>query len=366
MLTHLQCDEKYPSCTACIRHGLPCSLAESFESGGHGPGGSPSDSISSPSVHSAIREDNPFPYLSNLVRSQEESTQDFRTWTTDLELMHQYTAITWRTLPRPDEMAEIWQIKLPQLALTHDYLMHQLLAISAAHLAHLNSSGSDDGNGDQEQRRATYSIRATQHQNRALQRLQNALPDISDTNCPAIFLTASLLSIGAFTSLSATQSIKPGIDELMHVFFLIRGMHGILTSYNDVLKTTFLGQLLQPGQSQVHSPLLTDIMDELTTLRMLPTSSVHGSDGGKEALREAIDEFMYWIRHATGTADYPELRVVMTWPTRLKDGFTNLVRQRDGDALRVLTCFCRLLEVSGPSHWFLEGWGECVLADINR
>ena len=321
-------------------------------------GASPGNHTSSSSPSSAYpaADTNPFPYLSSLVRSQDE-TQDFRTWTTDLELMHHYATVTCRTLPRPDEMGDIWQLQLPQIAFSHDYLMHQLLAISAAHLAHIHGSDPDS--------RTAYSLRATQHQNRALHRLQGVLPETNYENCAPIFLTASLLSIGAFAGLSesATQAGgKPGIDELLQVLLLIRGMHGILNGYHEALKASSIGKLIQAGQCGSSSPLLAEIMDELTTQRMLPISKDANSE---RIIREAMDSFIYWIRHASETVDVPELRVIMTWPTRLGDGFMTLVRARDADALRVLTCYGRMLEALGPSQWYLTGWGQCVLADIN-
>lgn len=318
-----------------------------------------------------MQDSDPFPYLSNLVRFQEEE-QDFRTWTMDLELMHYYDTVSWRTMPRHDEMEDIWRLQLPRIAFSHDYLMHQLLAISAAHLTYLYRTDQD--------RRTAYALRATQHQNKALQRLQVALPNIDDDNCPALFLTASLLSIGAFAALSesATQraASKPGIEELLHVLLLLKGMHGILNGHYGTLKASPIAKLIEAGERGSSSPLLAEIMKELTDLGVGPSMrSQSGSGDRREAeggpaksdvLREARDSFVYWIRHAVDTVELPELRVLMTWPTRLTDGFMTLLRARDADALAVLACYGRILESMGSSHWYLGGWGECILADIDR
>lgn len=319
--------------------------------------GSPSST-----TYPSAEDPNPFPYLSNLVRSQGE-THDFRTWTTDLELMHHYTVVSWRTLPRPDEMAHIWQLQMPQIAFSHDFLMHQILAISAAHLAHLQC--------DSQERRTAYSLCATQHQNRALQRLQEVLPHIDETNCAAIFLTASLLSIGAFAALSEStrDGETPGIDELLQVLLLLRGMYGILSGFYGILKLSIIGTLLTPGDSASNSPLLAEIAGELAKHRVLLTGTE--DDERRDLVKDdliiqALDSFLYWIQHASGTVEIPERRVVMTWPTRMTDGFITLVRERDSDALRLLACYGRILEALGPSHWYLMGLGETLLADIHR
>lgn len=278
--------------------------------------------------------------------------------------MHHYTAVSWRTLPRPEEMAHIWQLKMPQIAFSHDFLMHQILAISAAHLTHLQCAS--------QERRTAYSLCATQHQNRALQRLQAVLPHIDETNCAAIFLTASLLSIGAFAALSEStrDHETPGIDELLQVLLLLRGMYGILSGFYGILKLSYIGSLLTPGDSVSNSPLLAEVADELAKHRVLLTTTDE-DDERRDHVRdglivEALDSFLYWIQHASGTVEIPERRVVMTWPTRMKDGFINLVRERDADALRLLACYGRILEALGPSHWYLMGLGEAVLADIHR
>jgi hypothetical protein len=139
-------------------------------------------------------------------------------------------------------------------------------------------------------------------------------------------------------------------------------MHGILNDYHEALKASSIGRMIEAGQSGSSSPFLIEIMDELTTLRMLPLNSK--DPDARTILREAANSLVYWIRQASEAVDVPELRVVMTWPTRLNDGFMALVRQRNVDALRVLTCYGRILEALGPSCWYLTGWGTGVLADI--
>lgn len=278
--------------------------------------------------------------------------------------MHHYTAVTWRTFPRAEEMADIWQLQVPRIGLTHDYLMHQLLAISAAHLAYLHRD-------DQDRRNGYYSLRATQHQNAALQRLQGCLPEIDEATCPAIFLTSSLLSIGAFAMLSESASQGPGapetrtgIEELLHVLLLLRGMYEILHGFHDVLKASVIGNMIWAGNSSSNSPLLAEIMDELTDLRLLPSRGDNRDPAADRILREAMDSMMYWIRQASGAVELPEMRVIMTWPTKLGDGFMGLLRARNRDALRVMACYARILEALGPTHWYLARLGESLLADI--
>ncbi|ESU08306.1 hypothetical protein FGSG_11537 [Fusarium graminearum PH-1] len=176
----------------------------------------------------------PLPYLAKFVRGQEPIEQT--TWLTDLELMHHHSTCTYLTLPRADELQHIWQIEMPKLALRHVYLLHQVLSVSAYHLAHLNPD------------RPGFPVCASQHQNEAIKGLRSAIESISQDNCVEIFLASSLLSIGAFAGFSTQSSgQQPSIDDLLDVFVLIRGMSDILNKYQ-----TTLNQILEQRTIQIH------------------------------------------------------------------------------------------------------------------
>ncbi|KAL6859809.1 hypothetical protein ACO1O0_003833 [Amphichorda felina] len=328
----------------------------------------------------------PFPYLASLVKAPK--TQGSETWTSDLELMHHYTAITYKSLPRADKITDIWQLELPRLAVTHEFLMHQLLAISAAHMARLSPQEASPAS-------AYYSMRATQHQNQAIQQLQSTLPAITDASCPAVFLAASLLAIGEFAAMSSPSpspspsspqelpppqsSSRPGIDDLLRVFLLVRGMSDILVNHSATIARSCIGSLLQLGQYDSRSALLDGLADQLGRIAAAATTGMDDDDNDNDAglavtaaaaaaaaLRDGAESLVRCIRMAVETSDQPELRVTMSWPADLTDGFTGLLRGRDGDALKVLDCYCCMLETLGGRHWYLEGWGQSVREDIRK
>lgn len=307
-------------------------------------------------------QSSPFLFLADLIRSQSEPSWDAETtWIQGMELMHHFTAITWRTLPQADEMAEIWQLELPQLALSHNFLMHQLLTVAAAHKACLLRRSFPVA-------AVSYSLRSAEHQDKAIHYLA-ALPAIDDTNCPAIFLTASLLSIAAFPALAehVQEKGRPGITELVRVFRLVRGIHDVLAQHQAVLEANpVVGRMLELGECDAETPLLEELTDELTVMLRVLSIGEGGADDDREVcLREAVEDLIYWIRHASGSVREPELRVALTWPARLTEGFLDLVARRDTDALKVVRCYSQILEALGPACWYLEGWGHNVTVDIN-
>jgi hypothetical protein len=257
--------------------------------------------------------------------------------------------------------------------------MHQLLAISAVHMSRVYAvpcTPKDVAGAGATSSASTYAIRATQHQNRAIQQLQSALPAITDANCAAVFLTASLLSIFEFAALAAPTpgQCRPGIDDLLRVFLLVRGMNGILKSQLEAIVRSPIGHLLHlgsrgsddDGASNSSSPLLDGISEELRRLMdgPFPPGPVPGTATN---VREGAASLLRWIEYALGTGgDLAEFRVIMAWGTDLTEGFTGLLRRRDGHALRVLDCYGRILEALGSRFWFLKGWGRCVRDDIYK
>ncbi|KAK2590013.1 hypothetical protein QQS21_012311 [Conoideocrella luteorostrata] len=376
------CDEKIP-CGACVRHAVECSLTtsasradeaavDSRRSGGipaHNNAPRPhrrrhrelkpaqlpqtpsvtTDPASSAATSNRQIDDDPFPYLNSLFSSA--GSPDSLTWV-DLELMHHFTATTWQTLPKGYQRQEVWQIAVPKLALEYDFVMHQVLAISAYHLAHLSPV-----------RQTALVIRASQHQNLAIRGLRTVLPVISDTNCHAAFAVASLLSIGAFSSSSGklAQPGQPNVDMLLEVFLLIRGMHHILKEYEHVIAEGPIGKILQQtNRSGVESAQLRNVVHELESVAM--DCSRGGNAEGETRVAALI--LVKWIKCAVGYAEDPELRVTMTWPLDLTEGFLSLLRSREPCAVRVLLIYCVLMETAGSGNWYMAGWGRSVKASL--
>lgn len=268
--------------------------------------------------------------------------------------MHHYSTAAYLSLPRGLELRNIWQIEVPRLALTYDFLMHQMLAMSAYHLAFLRPY-----------RRGHYSILASQHQNDAVKGLRVILQQTSKENCHAVFVASSLLSISAFGTLSnpdGSSDVQPDIDDLLDVFLLIRGMSQILDAHQETISTGPLGKFLSLGKHESITPQLASITDRLKKLN-IPDNA----DSSAQTLCQTeVSTLVRWIEHAGASSDVPELRVAMTWPIGLAEGYLNLLRNRHPAALIVLGYYCTVLNSAGAMFWFVKGWGESILKDASR
>lgn len=93
-----------------------------------------------------------------------------------LELLHHFIAVTSYAISFGPLGHDVWHMIIPKIALSHDWLMHSILAVSGLHIAHLNPDQRD-----------TYWKRAAIHQDHALQGQQRALANPGIQNGDALF-----------------------------------------------------------------------------------------------------------------------------------------------------------------------------------
>ncbi|KAG8362130.1 hypothetical protein FVEN_g52 [Fusarium venenatum] len=348
----VKCDENQP-CTACARHGVVCVYADA--SGARSRSRDPSTeqtrsqgetSRQGDVLISAVSPD-PLPYLAKFMKGQEPIEQS--TWLTDLELMHHHSTCTYLTLPRADELHHIWQIEMPKLALRHVYLLHQVLSVSAFHLAFLNPD------------RPEFPVCASQHQNEAIKGLRSAIGSISQDSCVEIFLASSLLSIGAFAGFSTQNSgQQPGIDDLLDVFVLTRGMSDILNKYQTTLNQSRLGGLFLRGSPCESTPVLTAVIAQLRQITIPDNFDLATASLCQESIMSAIT----WTEKSIESTANPDLRVALTLCLSVSAEFLDLIKQRNRIALCVLAHYCVVLNQVGRSTWYMAKWGRLVVLDI--
>lgn len=333
-----------------------------------------SDSISS--LASIL---DPFSYFAKFVSDTEpfEVSQQ-RDWITDLELMHHYATVTSLGLPRAEELPELWQIETPRTAISHAYLMHQILALAGYHLAHLNP---DDA--------LVHSLQASQHQNAAVRDMRADLARIDTHNAHALFIASSLLLFSAFAAFakprggwnpdgdcrrggasSGSGSGPATIDDLLDIFLLARGVAGVLKSCEDTIRQGRFGVLMVSNVTASGfcktSPTLDHVRDGSAALRnALDSSGPEVIDpAARLAAQNALKGLFSCTRDAQAFAASPEFRSAAVWPMELEDGFIVRLRRREVTALVVLAHYCVVLNATEEFCWFTRGWSATVLDDV--
>lgn len=390
-----QCDEQRP-CEACVRHGTHCSLLDRpligepsagsrqnasrssgssielrrndsgseiascqgqlldfTQSGDNGPLSLPNsaprlwpDGTATSKQSSVPRSPNPFSYFIKSTNTPVELVCSSK-WITDLELMHHFTTVTYFTLPGAREVRHVWQIDVPKMAVTHVYLMHQVLALSALHLGYLRP-----------EHRHVYALHASQHQNDAIPGMREALTQTTPENCHALFAAASLLLISGYASFPypRSETETPTLDDILNVFRLVRGMHEILTTHEDIIQAGPFHEFFVFVPCTTPTPLIDAVVEHLhkvqARLRRI------GFEPAKKAeIDVGLASLLHWIQQALAMTNLPELRITITWPIDLSDGFMTLLRHRDPAALTLLADYCVIVRATESSYWYTQGWG---------
>ncbi|KAJ2900954.1 hypothetical protein MKZ38_002189 [Zalerion maritima] len=331
-------------------------------------------------------------------------------WVADLELMHHWTTTTYLTLPRANELSHVWKTELVKLALTHELVLHQVLAISAFHLGHLRP---------EEARK--WNMIATQHQREAAMGLWRELANITEDNSHALFAASSLLVIGGYAALSTPHhagdthkntprhpppppppprprseskqketetevegggkgakggenststsskptSKGPSIDDLIDIVVLTRGMNVIIKSSEFKYENGRLADLFKLSTYTLPMVFLEVVCEQLDQLRAkIFTNAAKVPPSNAALAGDEISRLDSAIHKSIKTAPIPELRVTMAWPCSIEEGFITLLRKKEHVALVVFVFYCAIIHQAEAKAWYTRGWSQSVAREI--
>ncbi|KAF2259387.1 hypothetical protein CC78DRAFT_475690 [Lojkania enalia] len=391
---HVKCDESKP-CSNCARHGVQCSLVtwdgnspvppQPITSNAPGPrrvtkktsekprkvpshpapatlpieyvlNPSPAAAIGTSDSGSPHSSADPFPYLTKFVNKGDTIQPNY--WVRDLELMHHWTTEAYITLTPRENVQQMWCIVAPKQAILHHFLMHEILAYSALHLAYLQP----------DQRRPFYAL-GIHHQDLALRAMRKMIPNMTAENAGALFATASLVTVSVFASTEleaqhSGSSSNSTIEDLLDIFALIQGIDTILSSSSSIVNEGPFALLLGNHTTEVRpQPIFQDLVDRLPAFSSIIECKTFDANTKKQTLDliSSLKSIFDWAM-APRRADR-ELGLVFIWPIKLTS-HTELLRTGHPAALVLLALYTVVLRAAEPFYWFMEGWADRVLNAI--
>ncbi|KAI9933810.1 hypothetical protein ASPWEDRAFT_311930 [Aspergillus wentii DTO 134E9] len=358
-LRRIKCDEQPPQCSNCARRQIECDLTH------RRPSPAFSASASTPSSATTSFNNPPTPSPSTLTAASTSSALDIP----DLELLHHYTTVTYKTLPSgaSSDQHALWQSQVVQLGFHHEFLLRGILSVSALHLLYLHPD-----------RQESLSLRASTHQSLALSSVQEALNTVDTSNCVALFAFSCIIVVLAFATprtLDSDPSTTNGSinKDILDWFHMIRGCNSVVQAQWPTLSTSFLAPLLHRGMRHetTASHSIPD-SSKITSLHnlLLPSStnpSVILPDAHRTACALAIHELLNThtqisLLTSRGQDFIPEIFV---WPIAIPDGFLGLLRERQPQAMVIFAYYAALLHrVDGL--WFMRGWARYLIEHIDE
>lgn len=252
---------------------------------------------------------------------------------------------------RDEATRNTWQFVVPEEALSHRFLMHGLLAISALELA---SHGDDFA-------RSQYVETAVMHQNESLKVFRGLLSQINRVNAKAIFAFSSILVVYSFGFLHLEKIDSPSmtIEDLYHILMLCRGIQQVIASSKCSILDSNFGSILEYNPVKYPWRLTVDgesALHQLCDANITFGANVAGHD------TEVYDEAINSLGEALNATfqDHIPRNVVSRWAIKLPQAFLCHLQRREPMALAILGVFCVVLHRL-RSVWYFQEWGETIM-----
>ena len=278
-----------------------------------------------------------------------------------LELFHHFAAVTSYALTVGGTVPHnAWHMTVPQIALSHDFLMHSVLAVAALHIAHLRP-----------EQRPLYWNRAATHQGYALRLQQVAMANPSQENGDALFAFSLLIVYFAFAGpkTSETQGMGIPLDGAVQCINLFRGVRQILPAVKQWVDQGPLAPLLLYNPNNVRSnPFFQDanINSHFSNL-LLFCSTTHDPNNDLEdvetfaaAASSLRASFLKFESLAEGDPNTP---LVWHWAVRLPESFVQRLTEQQVVPLILVAHWCVLL-AQVQQYWWIQGWVDQTLGEI--
>ena len=275
-----------------------------------------------------------------------------------LELMHQYTAYTYLTISDSVDFQPIWQHTVPKEALTHDFLMHGILALAALHIAHERPEQED-----------LYISSALRHHNTAIVSFRSALQQVTEENCHAMFAFSTILLVLTLAFAQTGIQERDSIQDLIQIFTLLQGTCLVLESAMKWITTGPLEPLVRRGlagrnraqeaaQRQDNS---TDPAEQaLNSLEEYCQRTVE-SPSSSDAYSLAIGKLRGCAARARQNPG--DHAAVVGWLVLVNSEYIDSVKNKDPVALVIMGLYGVLLDKLKGEWWILD-MGERIVEAI--
>ncbi|KAK0450492.1 uncharacterized protein EV420DRAFT_737289 [Desarmillaria tabescens] len=306
----VKCDETLPICNNCTKRGVDCVWNDP-----------------DPTQESTMQGQIP-------LAEQSDSSDPLT-----LEIMHHYSISTSYTLCSDPDASEVWRTIIPQMAFKpqSQCLLNAILAISALHIYHMNSTSPQ------------YASAASNYYNQAKIGIHNADDVDSTTDVNAVLVAMCIISRYEFAS-SAAIFPYPG-----DWYITLQETH-INIAKN---RTEYQGRVMHSLLEAMAPPHLPTCLKEPFPLAL---STILNSPQDVEELRDAsvrtsYQESIYLLQEAWRA---PFNRCVGLWWYMMSNTFFRLLTEEKPRALIILAHYCVMMNhiaQTGP-WWVQKKWGD--------
>ncbi|PGH26401.1 hypothetical protein AJ80_01899 [Polytolypa hystricis UAMH7299] len=349
----IKCDERGPQCSNCARRQIECDFAGRISAAASPIAVS---TVLSPPLSSSSPQSTASPFIpspANIPPTVSVAGLDVN----DLELLHHYTTVTFKTLPSgagPDQHG-LWQNQVVQLGFQHEFLLRGILAVSALHMFYLSPNRQD-----------SLAVRASNHQSIAVESFREALNRVDPSNCVAIFAFSCIIVALTFAAPKGPEYI--GLQkEILDWFHMVRGCNSVVQTQWETLSRSFLAPLLKKGM--MHETAASHAVrdcDKVTDLLQLCSSdSLAQEKPAATACALAVHELLNAYTQVSILTERKQdfVPVIFVWPIAIPQPYLTLLEERKPQALVILAYYAALLQ-RVDDQWYMKGWARYLVKQI--
>ncbi|KAI5459415.1 hypothetical protein BGZ63DRAFT_360577 [Mariannaea sp. PMI_226] len=282
----------------------------------------------------------------------------------DFELLHHYTTVTAEAMCVRKEMTHVWRICIPRVGYQYPFVMHGVLAVSAAHKAYLMPNN-----------RKTYLALSDYHQTVGSEGFRSELQNIRPEIGMPLFSFASVVVLYMYTlpSRSATGKLEDPIRNILEVIGLIRGIRTTLAPLiADVLRSEFaplvygvwpLEKFVPETLPSLENTVLPlDTWDAIQRLRVFQEEEVPSSS--LEHYLELVDSLHRSAKLIALAGAYVECGAIFVWMYGIHESILMDIDSHRPHALVILAHTTVFLATTEKLYWFARGWARQVFNAI--
>ncbi|KAH6879862.1 C6 zinc finger protein [Thelonectria olida] len=274
----------------------------------------------------------------------------------DLELFHVYSTSTYATLSLSPTLRDFWKITVPHLAFQYEYLMREIFALSALHLAR-----------HRPEHRDSYMSTALTHHQVASREALKLLQDVRNENVACLFMFSALtipitLATPKRDSFGEIPADEGSFEDWI---YLIQGTKQLRDILGADISESPLAPLLKFGAErwELQCPsTVTDIYRNDMLCELQNRINVHVEDPGRLCI---YTETINSLRSAAYCSINWEGADAFVWIYRCIDGFLPLLELSTQEALAILAHFCVMVK-KAETQWWLQGWADRIISEVYR
>lgn len=357
-----QCDENRPVCLLCTVSDRKCSYTyekqtDSFSASNKSPQSLPSATASTPSNSTSTPQS---PSNSSITSPGDPALGEGL----NLEQMELIIHVSLdRSMFDLGETAGNYQDNVNlcyKLGLEYPYLLHQLLAFSARHLAYLHPERSD-----------TYMYKAITLQTRAVSLFNNSWTEVNKMNCVPILLFSTFLGhhlLADTLSERHPDTLESFLTQYLQCVEMHRGIYLIATNAWPLLQESPLQQiLLQSKEVTGRSP----VGNHCQQIKELVERSQKLKENDKQACFKAIWylQIGFDVMLAEEDEQAEELgnrhRMIFSWTMLVPHEYSVLIASKSSEALLIMSYYAVMLHY-GRFLWQVGDSGQYVFGLIAK